>query len=378
MSSTEESSDDGSVNAGQFKIGPMPGQGFDLPKMEPIELGKMHTLEETDNNFSNWLIQITTRLAHHRLQYLIRSDLARPEPGAPAYEKWHFYSTTVGKWLLDSISEEMRNTLAMRKNRTPECYEPCYADQIMDDIDTLRGGGNRINQIQIDACALGNCRGNQFDTANDYLEAMLGRLSVLHDKDVMIPPVYVLCLLLNELKDELPEANFIYREIRDKEAGFVNERRFRRYCTGLKIGAIGAKAQIDAIKPAKQDAKKQHNRPRPWKSNRPGRGGNNDESQSQNQENSTHDTTRKRGAPPTGMDPSKWAEERRAATEQKDSGGRCTHCGRGYHNANDCFYLRDDHRQSWTPRSDVWNLREALENEDDESGTAASESLPHY
>lgn len=73
---------------------------------------------------------------------------------------------------------------------------------------------------------------------------MMKQYIILYNMDVVLPPIYALAQILDELENELPEARFIIHKLSDKEAGFVDICRFTEYCNQLKIAGDRAEAQI--------------------------------------------------------------------------------------------------------------------------------------
>jgi hypothetical protein len=357
-------------------------QGSLLPKITKWQLPSIDkvTGEETDS--SDWVMMVKNSLRPMMLGDLIDATMPRPSEDDPLYRRWDFWSLSVAAWMYLQVEKDVRTRLSGLANR------PKYADQLFEELVSYTQGGDRSDNVLIDAFKWYDMKRDHYGSAEEYISDYQRQMNMLR-KFKIAPPAFIsIGIMILELQDELPDMLFMREALRKvKEPNGITHEDFNKQCKKMTIRArqLAFKAnkshqawkipskpsdlkefsKSDRTDPAADPSNQntQNNRGARDRGGRGRRRGNNragqrgrgheDEGSPPGEQDSDKKPPRRRGNPPKGKDIHEYAYERREAYHQRID-GKCSHCGFGPHNAWNCFYLAEYLEDGWHVGPNVW------------------------
>lgn len=170
-------------------------------EVKDVELPEIKKLD-TVFNIELWKLNVKFTLRPLLLHKLIRHDLARPEMTHATYETWYYYSGVVAGWLYTSVSEDIQRRL---RNSGAIERDNLFADTMMKEIEEIVRGEGVAGVLFAKIDTLRAIKRSQYDSVHDFILAVQTLIQELRDTNVTIPMIYPVAIILDELKDELPE-----------------------------------------------------------------------------------------------------------------------------------------------------------------------------
>lgn len=199
-------------------------------EVKDVEIPKITELD-TVFNIDRWKVNVLRTLIPLRLQNLVLQGRARPEKTHATYETWYHYSGVVAEWLCTSVSEDIQRSL---QNSGAIKSGDLFADTIMKKIEEIvREEGiacalfDKINSLRA-------IKRSQYNSVHDFILAVQTSVQQLRIANVTIPMIYPVAILLDELKDELPEVAFIRYQLAKLLPKHFTQEKFYEICRILR------------------------------------------------------------------------------------------------------------------------------------------------
>ncbi|CAG7944425.1 unnamed protein product [Penicillium salamii] len=169
-----------------------------------------------------WQSEVMSVLRPLKLEGLIDSDLARPEPTDSQYSKWRFWGPVIARWLLNQLEEPIQQLV---KSHTPYLT---YADDVYNTIKSVNLGNHRL-YIERELAKWNNLKRADYTKAQDFILAYQNQYNRLKMEGEEGSCGLALARLLNELEAECIRVPFIRSEV-DAMAKEVDYPLFNYYC----------------------------------------------------------------------------------------------------------------------------------------------------
>jgi uncharacterized membrane protein YgcG len=373
-------------------------QGSRLPKMTKCELPSIDKLTGEETDSSDWVMLVENSLQPMMLGDLIDAQMPRPDEENPLYRRWNFWSSSVAAWMYLQVDKDVRTRLSGLANR------PKYADQLFEELVSYAQGGDRSDNVLIDAFKLHDMKRDHYGSAEEFIGDYQRQINILRRSKIAPPPFVSIGIMIRELQDELPDMVFMREALRKvKEPHEITHEDFDKQCKELTIKARQLKVEANKAHTARRNPFRTDKRDtidplsqndyadRGGRGRGRGRGGGYNRGGQRGRgrgggrgNGSSHEEHSDRGssyasnptgiasarnAPPKGKDIYRYAKECREAEKQRID-GFCSFCGFGPHTAKQCFYLAENPDCEWDLPTSCWSLSVALREQKDSKGRA--------
>ncbi|OQD96628.1 hypothetical protein PENSOL_c015G01402 [Penicillium solitum] len=330
-------------------------QGQRLPTIAAVKIQKVGILEYNETDPSAWKQSVFFQLTPHRLEWLIDSDIPRPEEEDVTAECWYYWSRLVASWMYLQIDK----TLQSKLRTLPEI--PTLADEMCDMLMSLTQGGDRMQSAEIDMKKYDTMKRSDYNSASDYIDAFRRQYHALARFKVAPHPSHALSLSLRNLDSEIKKVQFIREEIASLEP--------------KKLDLAKAASVIEGTSNAVyNNASRGRGSGRGGRGgNRGGRSGHNDKTESKDKDKDAVDDDTNKGTavkkkkrglrkqPPDGKDIHEYAREMRNGSQKDEANTMCSFCGFSPHPAKRCAYLSSNPPAVWEPSGNLWAYSKAIQ-----------------
>ncbi|CAI7672350.1 unnamed protein product [Penicillium bialowiezense] len=214
-------------------------------EVKDVELPEIKKLD-TVFNIELWKLNVKFTLRPLLLHKLIRHDLARPEETHATYETWYYYSGVVAGWLYLSVSEDIQRRL---RNNGAIKSDNLFADTMMKKIEEIVRGEGIACVLFAKIDTLRAIKRSQYDSVHDFILAAQTLIQELRDTNVTIPMICPVAIILDELKDELPEeVAFIRYQLWNLFPKDFTQEKFSEICRTLRDAGKAAAEDEDVKK----------------------------------------------------------------------------------------------------------------------------------
>ncbi|KAJ5138857.1 uncharacterized protein N7515_003705 [Penicillium bovifimosum] len=317
-------------------------QGHGLPEIAMMKLQKVKALEHNDADPRAWKQAIVYQLIPYAGEWLLDSDIPRPEKSHPSYERWKYWSRLIASWMYGQINAVLQSKIR----------------------NLLKTPNDKLQTAFLEMRKFDKLKRSDYNSASEYIEEYQKQYHVLARFKAAPHPAHALSQVLQNLESEVKKVNFITEEVGSLEPKKMTLEKVEEYWRALQ-----AAADMEGVTSAA------HNAGRGGRGgNRGGRGGNrgdhsghnngNDNTQSAKDINAIDSNNNKkkglRRQPADDKDIHDYAREMRNGTQQDDN-NMCAFCGFGPHAAKKCAYLNENPPPSWEPSGNLWAYSKAIQ-----------------
>ncbi|CAG8920332.1 unnamed protein product [Penicillium salamii] len=196
-------------------------QASHLPNEVDTKLLSIHKLS-SQSSTTVWKSEVLSVLRPFKLEGLIDSNLARPDPDDFQYAKWRFWTPVIARWLLSQLEEPIQQLV---RSHTPYLT---HADNVFDTIKAVNMGNHRL-YIERELAKWVNLKRANYSKAEDFIMAYQNQYNRLKIEEEEVSCGLALARLLNELEGELWRVTFIRSEV-DTMGKEVDYPLFNYYC----------------------------------------------------------------------------------------------------------------------------------------------------
>lgn len=182
-------------------------QADTVPEIMSMKMSKVSLLKHNTNNPRAWSVVVRLALVPLRLQYIIDSNVPRPDPNHPLYNRWIFWSGTIASWMYTQIDTTLQERIQIM------AYIPEHADEMMEEIMLLVRGNDKADNTQNEINRFIEIKRSKFNSAKEFITEFQRQYHVLSRFKIEPHPFYALSIVLRELKTEIPKVQFITKEI---------------------------------------------------------------------------------------------------------------------------------------------------------------------
>jgi hypothetical protein len=148
-------------------------QGHGLLEIAMMKLQKVKALEHNDADPRAWRQAVVYQLIPYALEWLLDSEIPRPEKSHPSYERWKYWSRLIASWMYGQIDavlqSKVRNLL-----KTPK-----YADKMYDELMTMTQGSDMLQTAFLEMRKFDKMKRSDYSSASEYLEEYQKQYHVL-------------------------------------------------------------------------------------------------------------------------------------------------------------------------------------------------------
>jgi hypothetical protein len=232
-------------------------QASRLPQCFNYTLDAIEQLEGWQN-YETWAIYVEAQLRLYGLEDLINSNISRPAPSDPKFDLWKKHSLRVKNWLFLQLSPDIISEILFSHSLDPpdthgrsqsdrggdykqygdEMWNAIRAITVGDEFyDTTVEHSRWVNSVHWHHVAYSawmkalNTKRENFPTIDQFVSALKRRVHESNRLTMLITPYQATCLLLHELRNELPSWTVTVQiSFKDNVAAALKERDFWDLC----------------------------------------------------------------------------------------------------------------------------------------------------